>query len=125
MVKMLLMIIGILAAISSAQKSANQEWKLSSDSKIKFSEKCDFAGISIYDTVFEIKSQEKCQSLCLADEQCTHFTHEKPLGGICYLKSSKQVLKEKGVESASHNTACGYVIHRVKRKMLKLRFFRF
>ena len=56
---MLLMIIGIMAAISSAQKSANQEWKLSSDSKIKWSENCDFVGIKAATTWYSKLSHKK------------------------------------------------------------------
>ena len=117
MVKILLLVvIAIMATISVAQKSEPEwKWKLSSDSKIKWSDKCDFPDISSYDTSFEIKSQEKCQELCLADERCTHYTHETPLGGICYLKTSHEVSKEEGVGPANRNTACGYVIHRVGR----------
>lgn len=112
--KVSLMVIIVVMAVTAAALNVVQEWKLNSDSNIKWSDKCDFVGITNYDKIIEITSQEKCQEICLADERCSHFTHEKTLGGICSLKTSKEDLKEKG--SANPNNTCGYVIHRVFEK---------
>ena len=82
-----------------------------------------FAGIEIVISLATISimnresTSEVCGALCVAEPQCTHFTHNN---GICYLKRNTASWYEQN----AYEMVCGFVVGRSKRSV-GVRYFYF
>jgi len=91
---------GAVCGYVSQRKTANFIWKDRNSGKIKWAKDCDFFGYEIH----EQKSKEdECSSLCLANQNCSHFTWDRD--GNCYLKNAPKSISMYKLKGA----VCGYI----------------
>ncbi len=91
---------GAVCGYVSQRKTANFIWKDRNSGKIKWAKDCDFFGYEIH----EQKSKEdECSSLCLANQNCSHFTWDRD--GNCYLKNAPKSISMYQLKGA----VCGYI----------------
>lgn len=85
------------------RKLKNFQWQDGDDGQVKWANNCDFSGFDIKKEI--VNSSEECSALCIANENCTHFTWGT--GSYCYMKSAV-----KNEAAASHGAVCGRIVKR-------------
>ena len=103
----------VVAAILMSAVSARY-WYEGDGGQVRWDRNCDFAG---YDFHHRESTSEVCGALCVAEPQCTHFTHNN---GICYLKRNTASWYEQN----AYEMVCGFVVGRSKQSV-GVRYFYF
>jgi hypothetical protein len=76
-----------------------RNWNVGTNGLTRFDNDCDFNG---HDIGQFPASSEQCGGICIANNQCTHYTYN---GGRCFMKRNTGSL----IESYSPGMLCGFI----------------
>ena len=98
----------VVSAVSLTCVSA--KWKIGSDGLVLWDFNCDFYG---HDIDTKPSTGEQCGGVCIANPDCTHFTHHS---GTCYLKkNTEEDGDNESIEKHDNyelNAVCGFILGR-------------